>query len=463
MGDAMKADGAFIGQDVSVTPLIGKLRLHIQGYEDKEDFFISPLKHEDVILGAPWFDCLSASIKFPERRISFKFREKDMWISCKKINPEIIVRARDNAIETVCLLEEHFPTSILNIQVHLLVHLVDEVEIAGTMHARWMFFLERFMKTLKGFVRQRARPEGSMAEGWLVQESCVFVSEYLSRSQNNALELWSMKDDDRVVGDVPQGNGVVKRFSEEVRTKVSNYCMMNIDGMQKWYELYEKTRQEQIQAREEWNQANRGVPYPEWLRLLPKSMSASWLQGKIASAKASGELISLDEQEYAFGPDWHSLTYTQFRMRPCGVNLPHTHPRASKMLTLVNGGALQVDFVDTEGVRHIDILYPGDITIFPRDLLHFELNVGKQTALYISALNSQNTGVLTAAGALLNIPLRALARSFNRTIPEVETLQENKLVYGSTLEMPPAGVCTPAKILPPTFEISYCIHFSKLI
>ncbi|MCO5567788.1 hypothetical protein L7F22_021484 [Adiantum nelumboides] len=80
MGDAMKADGAFIGQDASVTPLIGKLRLHIQGYVDKEDFFISPLKHEDVILGAPWFDCLVASIKFPQRRISFKFREKDIYI-----------------------------------------------------------------------------------------------------------------------------------------------------------------------------------------------------------------------------------------------------------------------------------------------------------------------------------------------------------------------------------------------
>ncbi|MCO5597948.1 hypothetical protein L7F22_052035 [Adiantum nelumboides] len=64
MGDAMKADGAFVGQDASVTPLIGKLRLHIQGYVDKEDFFISPLKHEDVILGAPWFDRLAASIRF---------------------------------------------------------------------------------------------------------------------------------------------------------------------------------------------------------------------------------------------------------------------------------------------------------------------------------------------------------------------------------------------------------------
>ena len=51
MGEIIQADGAFKGQQVPVTPLIGKLRLHIQSYVDKEDFFISPLKHEDVILG----------------------------------------------------------------------------------------------------------------------------------------------------------------------------------------------------------------------------------------------------------------------------------------------------------------------------------------------------------------------------------------------------------------------------
>ncbi|MCO5609051.1 hypothetical protein L7F22_063272 [Adiantum nelumboides] len=83
MGDAMKANGTIINQEVSFTPLIGKLRLHIQGYMDKEDFFISPLKHEDVILGTPWFDRLAASIKFPERKISFKFREKDMYINAQ--------------------------------------------------------------------------------------------------------------------------------------------------------------------------------------------------------------------------------------------------------------------------------------------------------------------------------------------------------------------------------------------
>ncbi|MCO5575003.1 hypothetical protein L7F22_028800 [Adiantum nelumboides] len=103
MEDAMKADGTFIGQDASVTPLIGKLRLHIQGYVDKEDFFISSLKHEDVILGAPWFDCMAASIKFPERRISFKFREKNMYIDAQESSntiPLVHTHAFDKSIKS---------------------------------------------------------------------------------------------------------------------------------------------------------------------------------------------------------------------------------------------------------------------------------------------------------------------------------------------------------------------------
>ena len=78
MGEVIKADGAFKGQEVSVTPLIGKLRFHIQSYVDKEDFFISPLKHEDVIIGAPWFDRIGATMKFPERKVLFSYRGKDI-------------------------------------------------------------------------------------------------------------------------------------------------------------------------------------------------------------------------------------------------------------------------------------------------------------------------------------------------------------------------------------------------
>ena len=67
MGAHILAYGAFKGQEVSVTPLIEKLCLNIQGYLDKEDFYISALKYEDVILGGPWFDCVQAHMKFLER------------------------------------------------------------------------------------------------------------------------------------------------------------------------------------------------------------------------------------------------------------------------------------------------------------------------------------------------------------------------------------------------------------
>ncbi|MCO5557612.1 hypothetical protein L7F22_011178 [Adiantum nelumboides] len=56
---------------------------------DKEDFFISPIKHEDVILGAPWFDRLAASIKLPKGKISFKFKEKDMYINAQESGSSI--------------------------------------------------------------------------------------------------------------------------------------------------------------------------------------------------------------------------------------------------------------------------------------------------------------------------------------------------------------------------------------
>ncbi|RYA40971.1 retroviral-like aspartic protease family protein, partial [Enterobacter cloacae complex sp. GF14B] len=84
MGDIVIADAAFKGQQASVTPLIGKLRLHVQSYVDKEDFFISPLQHQDVILGAPWFDRMAANMKFPERRIYFTYRGKNMYIDASE-------------------------------------------------------------------------------------------------------------------------------------------------------------------------------------------------------------------------------------------------------------------------------------------------------------------------------------------------------------------------------------------
>jgi len=53
-------------------------------------------------------------------------------------------------------LEKAFPPSFFDCQVHLLVHLVDEIAIAGPVHCRWMYWFERYMVVLKGYVRNHA-------------------------------------------------------------------------------------------------------------------------------------------------------------------------------------------------------------------------------------------------------------------------------------------------------------------
>jgi hypothetical protein len=41
--------------------------------------------------------------------------------------------------------------------------------------------VERYMKTLKGYVRNMARPKASMAEGYVKDECIGFIIEYLQR------------------------------------------------------------------------------------------------------------------------------------------------------------------------------------------------------------------------------------------------------------------------------------------
>jgi len=59
---------------------------------------------------------------------------------------------------TLALLEREFPPSFFNVMTHLLVHLVEELELCSLIPTRWMYHVEHYLKTLKGFVRNKARP-----------------------------------------------------------------------------------------------------------------------------------------------------------------------------------------------------------------------------------------------------------------------------------------------------------------
>lgn len=102
---------------------------------------------------------------------------------------------------------------------------------------------------------------------------------------------------------------------------------------------------------------------------------------------------------------------------PWGINPPHTHPRATKILTVLEG-TLDVGFVTSNPDNHLinKILNKGDTFVLPVGLIHFQRNVGKVNAVAIAALNSQNPGVITIANAVFgskpDIAADLLAKAF---------------------------------------------------
>jgi hypothetical protein len=107
------------------------------------------------------------------------------------------------------MFENELLTSFMDLQVHLLFHLVDEVELVEVSSCRWMFFLERYVKKLKGFVQQREKLEGSMVEGYISYESLYYSSEYIKKIENTpGAVIWDdERDEDKREGELLQMNG----------------------------------------------------------------------------------------------------------------------------------------------------------------------------------------------------------------------------------------------------------------
>jgi hypothetical protein len=91
-------------------------------------------------------------------------------ISQKVINLDDLPWLKNDVFHCLISFELVFPLSFFNIMTHLLVYLVREISILGPIFLHNMFPFERFMGVLKKYVRNRARPEGSIAKGYGTEE-----------------------------------------------------------------------------------------------------------------------------------------------------------------------------------------------------------------------------------------------------------------------------------------------------
>lgn len=118
---------------------------------------------------------LKPEVALPLMRLSAFLR--GLW--SKVINVDDIESLQQEIIEVLCHFEMIFVSAFFDIMVHLLVHLCREVILGGPEHGRNMFPIERYLAKLKSYVRNRSKPEGSIAEGYLAEECVTFCSRFL--------------------------------------------------------------------------------------------------------------------------------------------------------------------------------------------------------------------------------------------------------------------------------------------
>ncbi|MBA0878461.1 hypothetical protein Goshw_011806, partial [Gossypium schwendimanii] len=146
------------------------------------------------------------------------------------------------------------------------------------------------------------------------------------------------------------------------------------------------------------------------------------------TSNPDGSNVTMINIDQILGLNTLGISLVRIDYAPYGVNPPHTHPRGSEILLVVEG-ALYVGFVMANPNNRLftKILNPGDVFVFPFGLIHFQFNIGKTAAVAFAGLSSQNAGVITIANAVFgsNPPINpdVLAKAFQLNKNVVKYLQ----------------------------------------
>ncbi|KAJ3697347.1 hypothetical protein LUZ61_001052 [Rhynchospora tenuis] len=112
-----------------------------------------------------------------------------------------------------------------------------------------------------------------------------------------------------------------------------------------------------------------------------------------------GSAVNLVNVEKLPGLNTLGISMARIDYAPYGLNPPHTHPRATEILVVLEG-SLYVGFVTTDNKLFAKVLNKGDTFVFPIGMVHFQYNYGTTNAVAFAGLSSQNPGTIRVANAL---------------------------------------------------------------
>ena len=102
-------------------------------------------------------------------------------LCAKTIHISVLNRLEADIVIILYKFERIFSLAFFDIMIHLAIHLPAETKIVGLVSYSWMYPIERSLRTLKQYVRNKARPEVFVAEAFIMNDCLTFCSMYLTR------------------------------------------------------------------------------------------------------------------------------------------------------------------------------------------------------------------------------------------------------------------------------------------
>ncbi|KAH0705888.1 hypothetical protein KY289_010964 [Solanum tuberosum] len=218
--------------------------------------------------------------------------------------------------EILSTMEKLFPPIFFSIMVKLVTQLATEARLVGPVHYRWMYLIERYLGTLKSYVRNPTCPEGSIAEAYIANECLTFCSLYLVGGDSRS--YCSKTFDDQIehdtnkekclfptIGELDGGINVFK-LDEKTWLQALKHVLFNCES-----EVVENYKNEHIAEISRSHRKHRLNQYQ--LDCLHFDTFPEWFKEKVYELEATPNIIK-DVRVLAQGPSFIARRFNAFNV-----------------------------------------------------------------------------------------------------------------------------------------------------
>ncbi|XP_059633221.1 auxin-binding protein ABP19a-like [Cornus florida] len=125
------------------------------------------------------------------------------------------------------------------------------------------------------------------------------------------------------------------------------------------------------------------------------------------------------------------LSMARGDIAPGGVIPMHTHPSAHELLIIIEGSVVAGLISSSDNQVYLKTLNQGDIMLFPKGLLHFQVNTGRVPVIEFVSFSDPDPGLQILDNALFanNLPSEYIEKV---TFLDDDQVKKLKAVFGGT-------------------------------